>query len=216
MICPSCGIGIAIDFFNKIELNNHDNVFDVIYCDRCPSCNELIVKLRQVSRHEFFEEFIQQEKIIYPSVYSRKVEAEVPRSYKKEFLEACAVLSLSPKSSAALSRRLLQQILREEYKIQCPNLAQEIDKFIKLPDIPAYVKDAVDAIRNVGNFAAHPLKDTQTGQILEVETGEAEWLIGVLETLFDITFVQPKRLAEKQKKLNEKLKKAGKPPMKKS
>ena len=74
--------------------------------------------------------------------------------------------------------------------------------------------DAVDAIRNVGNFAAHPLKDTNTGQIVDVEPGEAEWLLEVLEALFDFTFVQPKRLDERKKKLNEKLQALGKPPMK--
>jgi hypothetical protein len=77
------------------------------------------------------------------------------------------------------------------------------------------LNDAIDAIRNVGNFAAHPLKDTNTGEIVEVEPGEAEWLIEVLEALFDFTFVQPKRLEERRKKLNAKLTTLGKPPMKK-
>jgi hypothetical protein len=48
----------------------------------------------------------------------------------------------------------------------------------------------IDAIRNVGNFAAHPLKSTNTGLILDVEPSEAEW------------------------PLDKKLSEAGKPPMK--
>ena len=59
-------------------------------------------------------------------------------------------------------------------KIEGRNLAQEIDAFIQLKDVPSYLSDAVDAIRNVGNFAAHPLKDTSTGEIVDVEPGEAE------------------------------------------
>jgi hypothetical protein len=154
--------------------------------------------------------------MIFPLTGSRTVPSEVPNKYGKEFLEAFSVLPISPKSSAALSRRLLQQILREEYGFIHNSLAQEINDFIKKANVPTYVKDAVDAVRNIGNFAAHPLKDTNTGEIVDVEPGEAEWLIEVIEALFDITFVQPKRLEERQKKLNAKLQNIGKPPMKKS
>jgi hypothetical protein len=37
------------------------------------------------------------------------------------------------------------------------------------------------------------IKKTATGQIGEVEQGEAEWLIEVLESLFDFSFVQLER-----------------------
>jgi hypothetical protein len=36
--------------------------------------------------------------------------------------------------------------------------------------------ESIDAVRNIGNFAAHPQKSTATGEILEVEFGESEWL----------------------------------------
>ena len=70
------------------------------------------------------------------------------------------------------------------------------------------------AIRNIGNFGAHPVKDANTGEIVDVEPGEAEWLLDVLESLFDSAFVQPKRLEEREQKLNDKLQQIGKPPMK--
>ena len=98
--------------------------------------------------------------------------------------------------------------------IQKSSLAQEIDEFIQRKDIPSYLTDAVDAVRNIGNFAAHPLKDTNTGEIVEVEPGEAEWLLEVNEALFDFVFVQPKKLAERKNNLNAKLASLGKPPMK--
>ena len=81
-------------------------------------------------------------------------------------------------------------------------------------DVPSHLSEAIDAVRNIGNFAAHPLKDTQTGAIADVEPGEAEWLLDVLESLFEFVFVQPKRLALKKKQLNDKLAKLGKPKMK--
>ena len=73
----------------------------------------------------------------------------------------------------------------------------------------------LDAVRNIGNFASHPIKEKHTGEVLPVELGEAEWNLDVIESLFDFLFVQPKKLEVKQKTLNEKLAKAGKPPMKK-
>ena len=76
------------------------------------------------------------------------------------------------------------------------------------------MSSAIDAVRNIGNFAAHPIKDTNTGEIVEVEPGEAEWLLDVLEGLFDFYFVQPAELRRKREALNEKLEAAGKPPMK--
>lgn len=55
---------------------------------------------------------------------------------------------------------------------------------------------------------------TNTGLILGVEPGEAEWLLDVLEALFDFYFVRPARLTAKRDALNKKLAEAGKPPMK--
>ncbi|MEM9535041.1 MAG: DUF4145 domain-containing protein [Cyanobacteria bacterium P01_A01_bin.3] len=139
---------------------------------------------------------------------------EIPKNYRKDFSEAEAVLSASPKASAAISRRLLQDVLRKDFKLKGSSLAKEITDFLTLPGIPSYLTDAVDAVRNVGNIAAHPTSNVNTGQIVDVEPGEAEWLLEVLESLFDFKFVQPARLVARKNKLNSKLASAGKQPMK--
>lgn len=74
--------------------------------------------------------------------------------------------------------------------------------------------DAVDAVRNIGNIAAHPTKNKNTGEIVPVEHGEAEWLIEVIEALFDFTFIQLIKLERRRKELDIKLKEVGKPEMK--
>ena len=51
-------------------------------------------------------------------------------------------------------------------------------------------------------------------EVVEVEPGEAEWNLDVLEGLFDFCFVQPTLMKKKREALNNKLAKAGKPPMK--
>ena len=73
---------------------------------------------------------------------------------------------------------------------------------------------SVEAIRVIGNFAAHPVKSTNSGTVVDVEPGEAEWLLEVLEGLFDFYFVQPAVLKKKREALEAKLKEAGKPPRK--
>lgn len=66
-------------------------------------------------------------------------------------------------------------------------------------------------MRNIGNFAAHEIKSKITGAIVEVETGEAEWNLDVLESLFDFYFVEPSKAAVRKAALNKKLREAGKP-----
>jgi hypothetical protein len=123
------------------------------------------------------------------------------------------VLPDSAKASAALSRRLLQHLIREKAGITRRDLATEIQDLIKA-GLPSHLSEAIDAVRNIGNFAAHPIKSTNTGEIVDVEPGEAEWLLDTLESLFDFYFTQPEALKKKRAALDAKLAEAGKPPMK--
>ena len=139
---------------------------------------------------------------------------EVPTHLAEDYTEACLVLPESPKASAALSRRCLQGLLREAAKVRHGNLADEIQEVIDKGHLPSHLIGIIDAIRQIGNFAAHPLKSKSTGEILPVEPQEAEWNLDVLEALFDFYYVQPVTIAKKRAELNVKLKEAGKPLMK--
>lgn len=153
--------------------------------------------------------------IIDPREATRTIaDAEIPGNIRDDFNEAAAVLPVSPKASGALSRRLLQHILREHFKIQRRLLSEEIADFLTKTDIPDGLGESVDAIRHVGNFGAHPLKDTNTGEVIEVKEHEAEWLLDALESLFDYAYIQPERAKARKAKLNVKLKAAGKKEMK--
>ena len=118
----------------------------------------------------------------------------------------------SPKASAALSRSCLQNLLRDHAHVKPGNLDREIQQLLDSSKLPSHLADAIDAIRVVGNFSAHPIKSTKSGEIIDVEPGEAEWLLDTLEGLFE--FVQPAILKRKKDALNEKLKDAKKPPLK--
>jgi hypothetical protein len=141
----------------------------------------------------------------------KRAPATVPRELQEDYNEACLVLADSPKASAALSRRCLQNILREYAKVKPQNLNNEIDNVIASNQLPSHLANDLHAIRAVGNFAAHPTKDTSTGEIVDVEPGEAEWLLDLLMGLFDFYFVSPAETQKRRDALNEKLKSAGKP-----
>jgi hypothetical protein len=142
------------------------------------------------------------------------VPTEVPDEIGADYREASLVLGDSPKASAALSRRCLQTILREYAKVKPQDLSKEIDEVLASKQLPSSVASSVDAIRQVGNFAAHPIKDKNTGEIVDVEPGEAEWLLDVLDSLFDVYFVGPAEYKKRADSLNSKLSAAGKPPLK--
>jgi hypothetical protein len=158
---------------------------------------------------------VDQQYLIRPKVAGRTpCSSEVPKELAQDYTEACLVLGDSAKASAALSRRCHQHLLREYAQVKLNNLSTEIDDFMKQSGVPSHLIEVVDAVRNIGNFAAHPIKTTSTGEILPVELGEAEWNLDVLEALFDFYFVQPALIRRKRDELNEKLRSAGKPPLK--
>lgn len=179
----------------------------------CPSCHKFIIALLLFDRNN--PDIETKHILVYPKAISRNpLPDDVPDIFAQDYWEACLVLTDSPKASAALSRRCLQNILREKARVRKSELSREIDEILKSNHLPSYYAERIDAIRNIGNFAAHPIKSTNTGEIVDVEPGEAQWLLDILEGLFDFYFVQPSELQRKCKELNNKLIDAGKPPMK--
>jgi len=175
----------------------------------CPECGRLILTIQTRGT----EHVPAEEHVLWPLQSTRPpVPKEVPQHIATDYEEAALLLNLSPKASAALSRRCLQTVLREAGNADQYNLSKQIEAVI--PTLPTYVAENIDAIRNIGNFAAHPIKDEHTEVIIEVEPGEAEWNLDVLDQLFDFYYVQPALAQKKRDDLNAKLEAAGKPPMK--
>jgi hypothetical protein len=176
-----------------------------VYSSMCPRCKKPIV-VAQITGKE------KAQRLIHPFNVVRTVPDEVPKQVKEDFAEAASVLPISEKASAALSRRCLQNMLTDRgYKGK--DLNEQIEKALK--DLPKRIGANLDAIRNIGNFAAHPMKYKTSGILVDVEPEEASWNLDVLEELFEYFYVQPKRAEERRKNLDAKLKSLGKPPMKK-
>ena len=139
---------------------------------------------------------------------------EVPEPYRSDYTEAAAIVSLSPQASAAISRRCLQAVLHDKAGTTKRDLDGQIDEVLATHTLPSDLAEDVDAIRHVGNVAAHAQKSTVTGVVLPVEPGEAEWSLRILEGLLDFYFVRPVKAQARRDALNAKLAEAGKPPLK--
>ncbi len=103
----------------------------------------------------------------------------VPAPIRSDYEEACLIQDLSPKASATLSRRCLQGMIRDFWKIHKKRLLDEIKALENKVDPLTW--SAIDAVRQVGNIGAHMEKDINV--IVDVEPNEAEMLIGLVETL---------------------------------
>lgn len=212
MKCPHC----AADFFDNwhatncvggVGTPNGDTIRYVV----CPACNRMTVDI-----HDRFSTSSGQYSIIYPQGLNRgPVSDVVPDEIAEDYREACAIAVLSPKASAALARRCLQSMLNEK-GYNAATLHRQVKLFIeeKDPDkiAPASIRQVVDGIRNFGNFGAHPINEVQTLSIIPVEDHEVEWSLAIIERLFRFFYVDPAEDADRKLKLDDKLKKAGKPP----
>lgn len=223
MICPHCGVSIHphetrtdLGIVQDAPLIAAWNL--IVWAAICPDCGEPILDMDAIKTpHRMPAAKVDFGRIFPTGTFLRPAPGEVPPEITVDYDEARRVLPLSPKSSAALSRRCLQAILREQGYPQ-HNLVDQIDAVLKEADprkaIPSGLHQTIDAIRQFGNFGAHQMTDATTLQVIEVQPGEAEWCIDIVEQAFDHYYVKPAQAAAKKAALNQKLAAAKKKPAK--
>ncbi|MDP2928991.1 MAG: DUF4145 domain-containing protein [Candidatus Omnitrophota bacterium] len=212
MKCPHCLIEFH-DSWRREGIGSDSEGIWSIHITTCPSCGKFVIRLW--NRRGSGPAYDDSEYLVRPKTISRSpVPKEVSEKFAQDYREACLILSDSPKASGALSRRCLQNLLREIAGVKPSDLADEIQQVIDSKTLPSDLFESIDYIRIIGNFSAHPIKSKKSGEIVDVEPGEAEWSLDVLESLFDFYFVRPLKLKEKRAALDQKLKDSGKPPMK--
>ena len=212
-----------IGFANSVRLPRPDAKsdgqvyakFETIVCSACKG-GHVYFKMYRIAEGFFFEDL--EHRLVYPRGNAAfRPQKEVPTNISIDFLEAGEVLAISPKASAALARRCLQAVLAA-HGYNNKDLVKQVEAVLHESDsskvLPLAIRDNLDAIRNFGNFSAHPITDKTTLQIVDVEEGEAEWCLEILLDLFEHYYVNPARAAEKRAALSSKLSAAGKPPMK--
>ena len=167
MTCPHCLVAFHDDWKKTVVGSDKEFAY-FVRSTVCPSCFRMVLAVDQAPATN--PGLTYRTWLAYPKQASRApLPAEVPDPYRQEYVEACNVLADSAKASAAVSRRCLQMVLRDVAKVKPSDLSKEIDEV--LPKLPSHLAEAIDAIRNVGNMAAHPIKSTNTGEVVDVEPG---------------------------------------------
>jgi hypothetical protein len=121
----------------------------------------------------------------------------IPKAVRHDYQEACLICELSPKASATLSRRCLQGMIRDFWKVKGRNLKEEIEA-IK-DEVEPLTWDAIESVRNIGNVGAHMEQDIDL--IIEVEPEEAGQLIWLIEVLVKDWYINRHEREERLKAL---------------
>ncbi len=210
MKCPHCLHAIKPNI-ETISIANHRNDDWNAKAFVCPNCDRQVIILAQLENNNYRWVPKDERYIFLKAVSSLPLPVEVDDEIVvSDYNEASLVLSDSPKSSAALTRRCLQYILREKVKTKKKDLADQIQEVIDNKMLPSEITEGLNAVRNIGNFAAHPQKSISTGEIVDVEPHEAEWNMEILYDVIDYVYVRPVRFQLKKEGFNEKLKEVGK------
>src|SRR5882757_780753 len=163
MKCPHCTISVHVNLAptNIRADNQHGTLIGYqVSSAACPHCYETIIFLQigpavQVPNTNFRMEAIATKTMVWPQGASRPCSPEVPKTLASDFSEAVSVLPISPQASAALTRRCLQEVLRDYGGTTAKDLVAQIQQVIDQGHISASLAEQLDAVRHIGNFAAH-------------------------------------------------------------
>lgn len=223
MICPHCLVAFSPEFHRwsiGVDADGNWNILVLL----CPECKKLAMFLENDESRPFDKigvtlagQFPMENaklQLVRPKGSLRPpCPLEVPKDIKNDYQQACLVLPDSPEASAALSRRCLQHILFEQ-GYESKDLRDQISQILDSNTLPPYIAEDIDAIRNIGNIAAHPQKTMTSEELVSVELKEAEWNLNIIEALFDHLYVQREKAKQRRDALNQKLQQIGKPSMK--
>ena len=198
--CPYCSMIIPISddtYIDRFPSFDRDNDFPMsIYDDstckvtflKCPNCGQYTIQILGIG--PMVKDISMQ---VRPQSLAKQYPDYIPIAIRQDYEEACAIVNLSPKASATLSRRCLQGMIRDYWGITKNNLYEEIGA---LKDkISADLWSSLDALRQLGNIGAHMEKDTNV--IVDIDPNEAESLIKLIELLMKEWYIN----REERKKL---------------
>lgn len=167
----------------------------------CPNCNDihLAVSLNKADgKPEKLKIGAELESWqLMPSSNAQKQPSYIPKAVVNDYEEAYQVLESSPRASASFARRALQKMIRNFHNAKDENLLLELQSLEPL--VTADEWQALKGLMAKGKTADHMKQDTN--QIVEIDDGEAERLIAVVEYLFEQWYVRRKDSQDSLKKL---------------
>lgn len=142
---------------------------------KCPTCNEISVEIDGCGSNYNNERFY-----IRPKSRALTFPDYIPVTIINDYQEACAIAYLSPKSSATLSRRALQGMIRDFFGIKNKRTLHHEIEAIKV-NISDTEFNGLMSLKSIGNIGAHPDKNEDINLLLEISEGEALTLINLIE-----------------------------------
>ncbi|WP_105965029.1 DUF4145 domain-containing protein [Apilactobacillus micheneri] len=163
--------------------NETNSINFIMY--KCPSCKRTSFEMIGIGT-----DFGENNKFnIYPKNDGRKNYPEFVNPYiRNDYEEAYSILELSPKSSATLSRRIIEEILLDFYGLSKGTLFNKIQK-LESKNEAINITNELNAIRQVGNIGAHFNLDSNKIPN-DVSTEEAKLLLQVVEDIIDETYIR--------------------------
>lgn len=197
--CPFCNEIVAITptteaeasvFFSDRSIANygfisgqHSYPKDLIklIMRKCPACGKI-----SVQTYGLGSQYKDTTTYVYPKSKAIQFPDYVPQQIREDYEEAYAILHLSPKASATLSRRCLQGMIRNFFDVKDSNLAKEINDISD--KVTPSIKEVLDSVRQIGNVGAHMEQDVNL--ILNISDGEAEKLLKLIELLIKNWYIE--------------------------
>ncbi|HXY62753.1 MAG TPA: hypothetical protein VEJ22_07480 [Nitrospirota bacterium] len=136
---------------------------------------------------------------LVPPSRARSFPVDIPQPVLEDYREACLAFEFSPKVSSALSRRCLSEILRDFWRVQPGRLGDEFRQIRATVDPLTW--EAIESVRKSGMIGAR--MDSEGAEILDIEPGEAESLIGLIETLIQDWYVTREERRKRLAKMKE-------------
>lgn len=214
--CPYCNHPTTItdpnyfESWEKIVIteSNLSEVGFFIQAITCPNtkCSKLWLRAELCSTYKQYGNYgdwmkgnVIQNWQLLPESEAKVLPDYIPQPIQQDYYEACRIRDLSSKASATLARRCLQGMIRDFWNIKKSRLKDEIDALEEKVDSDTWT--SIDAVRSVGNIGAHMEADINI--IVDVEPGEAQLLIGLIEQLVDDWYVTRENRRERTEALKK-------------
>lgn len=216
--CPHCDRATTITSSNAISCANvnrlleekDQTVFISIFI-QCPNqdCNKIsLIATENRFHRSALQGYVKGDTIrswqLIPESKAKTWPDYIPKAIREDYSEACLICELSPKASATLSRRCLQEIIRDVYGVKAGNLANEIKQIEEIISAEAF--EIINLIRSAGNIGAHMEKDVNL--VIDINPDEARLLIELLEALINEWYIDKHERKKRAETLKEKTKKA--------
>jgi len=209
--CPYCDRKTTINADNFLKNEHHmtiDNAegYRILSTEWivCPNdkCSKITLKTGLFERAFSSTKYVRGKELkswrLLPGSYAKSFPDYIPKPLRQDYEESASIIDLSPKASATLSRRCLQGIIRDFWKIKKGRLVEEINAIEEKVDPLTW--QSIDAIRKVGNIGAHMEKDINL--IIDVEPKEAYLLLQLIELLFEEWYVHRHEREERLKAIS--------------